>query len=1217
MDAAKQNYDRLKAEALESGNLGVLTQDMLDIPEEAFTDIKEFVAYGMSLPAMQEFLIITPGNKEITYAGEPPGFIDRLFTRFVQNIRQLFDMDEKHTSALQDLIIVTDKLLSAPLPEMAVESGEPVAAKAKQPAPPKVPKPPKQLKMVESLLRKVGRSKTNTELNASIGELILQTRNLSDALKLLKAAYNALDVGKLRKVLPTLTTSDITRWAGDSISNLKVINDAVQDMAGMRTLMIRKLAEDVEGWTKYNNKYKKGGEILADLINASTLLQVDPAKYPDMATALQNDPELKRIEKDILNPPVDPKTNKPKSIPSLKKERTERTAAIKLVYEGGTHSSSITGEKYTLGGWEQLGKIGKGEGQALYVMARDSYKKTFNLHEQILKEKIAASNVPGDINDASTPKGKLIAAITKTFQEARILDIYFPLMRYGNFWYSLGKGKSGEFYMFESATARNNAIETRVAELNRAGDKRTRDQLIADGDIDVGDDIRKLREKHVESSDMLKQIFDMLDSNKTADVDTLKDSVYQMWLMTLPDKDIRRKFVHRQGKTGFSTDALRNFIVSQHTAANQLARLKYADKIRNGIAAAYAEISQNPDKLKLAAFIREISLRALSEITPSAPNEDSVNWDQLATVGNKVVFYWLLTAPKSALVQMTQLAVVGLPTLGATYGMANTLKTAARYGALWNKFGVPVKDPDGNILVRYGQPSINDSNYVNKHKDPAYRKVLKDAWNFANDKDIFMSTYTGDMTSMSEIPSTRYQGYLSRGTRFTLNFIGGAFHHAERISREIMFMSSFELAYADYKKKGMDDKAAFDAATKRAFDLTNEALFNYTQYDKPRVMKSPGGRIAFQFLTYPLQMTMFLTRNFLTMVRVLPTLEERREAAIKFFGTLFMTFNLAGITGFPMYSLLWGAVEAVREAMRPGMGEEDEEPYDPYYDQYVFGFDTGNPLGARDLDMWFRTWFIPRYFGPESGLAEFLGLSADNARLLVRAIEQGPLSALTDWNLNPSTSLNGMWFRDDTPAKDQYAAYQDMILGLGGPLVSLGGNFAMGMRDWNNGQTDRAIEKVVPAFIKGSFAAARYAAQGAKTTKGDVIRDQEFFTTGKLFGQILGFGSTELAQIQKHNFMAKQQASIIESEKKKLLDRLDLAVDNEQKDNKKYEENINKVLADILKYNKKNGVIDAIEDETIDKSLEARAKRREESYQGLSVPERYQEFIYPLVEKAR
>jgi hypothetical protein len=362
---------------------------------------------------------------------------------------------------------------------------------------------------------------------------------------------------------------------------------------------------------------------------------------------------------------------------------------------------------------------------------------------------------------------------------------------------------------------------------------------------------------------------------------------------------------------------------------------------------------------------------------------------------------------------------------------------------------------------------------------------------------------------------------------------------------------------------------------------------------------------------------MYLTRNFLTMVRVLPTMEERREASIKFFGTLFMTFNLAGITGFPMYSLLWGAVEAVREAMRPGMDEEDEELYDPYYDQYVFGFDTGNPLGARDLDLWFRTWFIPRYFGPESSLATFLGLSADDARLLARAVELGPLSAITDFNFNPSTALDGMWFKNDMPAKDEFAAYQNAILGMGGPLVSVGGNFAMGARDWNNGQIDRAQEKVVPAFVKGSFTAARLATQGAKTTKGDVIRDQEFFTTGKLFGQILGFGSTELAQIQKHNFMAKQQASILESEKKKLLDRLDVAVNNEQKNDEKYEKNIDKALADILKYNKKNGVVDSIEDETIDKSLETRAKRRGESYQGLSVPERYQEFIYPLVEKAR
>ena len=536
MDAAKQNYDALFAQALETGNLGLLTPEMLEIPNDAFTDVKEFVAYGLSMPAMQEFLLLSPGE----YAGTPPGFISKLFSRFVQSLRQLFKMDETHSSAFQDLIIVTNKLLVAPMYKLKTEplSGRVYAAKAKKSAaPPKAPKPPKQLKLVETLLRKIRLSNRNSTLNGSIGELIMQVRNASDAIRLMKAIYGAISVTKLKLALKAFTTEDITRIAGDKINNLKVINNAVDDMAGMRVQMIRELAEKTPAWINFNEKYEEGGNILADLINASTLLEVDPTKHPDAATAIKNDPKLQRIENDILNPSTDPKT-----LPNLKKQRTERTAAIKLVYEGGAYNNPVTGEKYTMGGWEQLGKFGKGEGHAIYKMAKDSYKKTFDMHEQLLKEKIAASNVPGDINDASTPKGKLIAAITKTFQEAKQLEVYFPLMRYGNFWFSVGKGKSGEFYMFEGEVARNNAIETRVAELNKAGDKRTKDQMIADGDIDIGNDIRKLREKHIESSDMLKEIFAMLDQNKMSDIDAVKDNIYQMYLMTLPDKDIRRKF---------------------------------------------------------------------------------------------------------------------------------------------------------------------------------------------------------------------------------------------------------------------------------------------------------------------------------------------------------------------------------------------------------------------------------------------------------------------------------------------------------------------------------------------------------------------------------------------------------------------------------------------------------------------------------------------------
>jgi len=1195
MDAAKQNYDLLKAQALETGNLGLLTPEMLDIPDDAFTDIKEFVAYGLSMPAMQEFLLLSPGE----YAGTPPGFISKLFSRFVQSLRQLFKMDETHSSALQDLIIVTNKLLAAPMYKLETEplSGRVYAAKAKkQPAPPPTPKPPKQLKLVESLLRKIRLSNRSSELNGSIGELIMQVRNASDAIRLMKAIYSAIDVNKLRLVLRTFTTEDITRIAGDKINNLKVINSAVDDMAGMRVQMIRELSEKTPAWINFNQKYEEGGKILADLINASTLLEVDPTKHPDAATAIKNDPKLQRIENDILNPSTDPKT-----LPNLKKQRTERTAAIKLVYEGGAFNNPVTGEKYTMGGWEQLGKFGKGEGHAIYKMAKDSYKKTFDMHEQLLKDKIAASNVPGDINDASTPKGKLIAAITKTFQEAKQLEVYFPLMRYGNFWFSIGKGKSGEFYMFEGTVARNNAIEARVAELNKAGDKRTKDQMIADGDIDVGDDIRKLREKHVESSDMLKEIFAMLDQNKMTDIDAVKDNIYQMYLMTLPDKDIRRKFVHRQGKTGFSADAIRNFIVSQHTAANQLARLKYSDKIRNGIAAAYAEIQQNPDKLKLATIIREVSNRAINEMTPTVP-EEGLDWDQVASIGNKFVFYWLLTSPKSALVQMTQLPIVGLPTLGAEFGIGKATATAARYSALWSKFGTTKKDENGDVVTNWGQPSINDSKYVNEHPNPAYRKVLKDAWAFANDKDIFMSTYAGDMTAMSAVPTARYQGVVSRGTRFVFDLMGGAFHHAERISREIMFMSSFELAYADAKQKGMDDKAAFDAATERALKLTYDALFNYTQYNKPPPMKSAAGRLAFQFLTYPLQMTSYLVRNFYGMLPFLNK-EEKKEAAIKFFGTLGMTGLFAGVTGFPLYSFIMGMAEGMRELLR----DEEDEDYDKD--------DEGNPLGKRNLDLWFRNWFIPNYFGPDSSLANFFNLTDEQAQTLARGVEMGPLSAYTGLNLGASTSLDGLWFRNDTPGDTSREAFQNFLFGFTGPIGSIGLNFAGAFDDFNNGQINRGFEKLSPAWLRGGLTAMRLSKEGATTTTGDKITDPEFYTTGKLAAQTLGFGNTEVAQLQKANFMAKQLVEKMEKDRSRLLNRFDVAIRNGIETESEKEKAIN-VLKDMAEFNKKNPML-MIEDEDVIRSLEARIKRRGQSYQGLSVSEDLIPYIYPLVKGTR
>lgn len=1160
---------------------------------DAFSDLKEFVAYGLTQPEMQDFLKEVPGKYRFDAKTTNLG----LLTKFVQSIRKMFNMGPQYDSALQDLVVVTDQLLRASGPTPS--QGTIIAAA-------------KKVKAQNKTLAKIFRSHNAVDVNAGIGQLMMETRNAKDAIRLLRSAFDALTVSSIRKIFYTLTTEDITRWAGNRIVNLQKVNDAVQEMAGMRAQMIRRLAERVPQWVEFGRKHEKGARTLGDVMHASTLLGVDPTQYKDLADALNNDTQLQQLKaayQAALNDPA--KT--PRQRTAAKGAVTKRENEIKTVYQGGTVINPDTNEKYVIEGWEQLGKYGKGEGHKIFTMAKDAYKETFDLHQQLLIDKITKANIPGQVNNPSTPKGKLISQITQSFQEAQQLGIYFPLMRYGNFWLRIGKGKSGEFYMFESATARNNYARKRAEEAGK-----DYEDVLADQSFEVGDDLSTIRNEVVESSQMLKDIFKALEDGAVvdpltgkagiSDVDAIKDQVYQMYLMTLPDRDIRRKFTHRQGKTGFSADVLRNFIVSQHTAANQLARLAYADEIRLNIGASYAELAGNPDMLKLSAFVDEIAIRATAEMTPAVPGE--FNWDALANIGNQAVFYYMLTSPKSALVQMTQLPIVGLPVLAAEYGSAETAKVAARYTYFFNKFGTTKLDDAGNVVTKWGEPSINDSSYVNKHPDLNYRRILKRAWQAGQDRDLFMATYAADMTSRAQVPTATYKGVLRRGTRAVFDLMGGAFHHLERITRETMYMSAFELEFARAKEQGLNDNEAATRSIDIATKLVYEALFNYSQYNKPRLMKAGAlPKLGTQFMSYPLQATSYLVRNFYGMLPYLNK-EGKRDAAIKFFGTIGMTSLFAGVVGLPGYSMILGIAEGVREALRPDM--EDEES-DEYYDED----DDGNPLGKRNLDLWFREWFIPTYFGAESDLAKALGLTEEQALTLQRSIKMGPISAMTDLNIGASVSLDGLWFRDDKPAETSKEAWQQFIFGLTGPFGAMGEQIASAFDEFNNGNFNKGLEKLSPAFFRGLITSNRLREEGLLTTTGAEIRNAEWYTTGKLLGQSLGFQSTEVAEIQKKNFIAKQMVLKIQKERQKALQDLDKAVqryDNNPTDAN--EEAVEDALVAIDRYNYKNGML-AINGETISKSLQGRMQRRGQAIDGLSVTPKEAPFVYPLIEKSR
>lgn len=1016
----------------------------------AFDDPAEFVAYGMTHPALQEFLQVVPGKK----VGEKTTVmrISDGLTQFVQAIRKMFGMKEGDSSALQDLIIVSDKVLRAKPVEQDVNAGLPASARAKK-------------EKTDRIIQKIQRGEMADEVGGLLGELI-RLRSWSDAKDLFNTSFQTLSSKSIQALMPALTSMQIIDWVGNRIPHLPQVSRLVEKMSVMRSKMLARAQELSDPWLDFNKKYDKGARDLSRLMHYTTLAEVDPTLHKTVDQAIKNDPILAELNNKLAQAA-------PTSKAAVKGQITTRTNRIKRAYMI----------------WDRLGKYGKGEGQKIYADIKQHYKNVFNLHRAILDDRIANLKIAGDIKDASTPKGRLMSAIRASYEGSKQIPVYFPLMRYGQYWASVGTGVNREFYMFESEFVRNNFIKKRLRELRKAGETRDERTMREDGDLASGNDIGKLRELSTENSKLLTKIFETIDTVGVQDKDALKDSVYQMYLLTMPEQSFRTQFVHRKGTAGFTGDALRNFVKSSYTSAGQLSTLKYAPEINNELDAADDALAGNPDKERLEMFTGEIRRRISDEVNPFLEDEVA---QRFANGVGQAAFIMFLTAPKSAIANLTAIPIFGLPVLASRYGAVQAAKVLGSYSKIWNH--TTLIKPGANGDPTFTPLSIGFSKYVRENP------VLEAAFTEAAERGVTEITRTYDLLALAKTPSTKFTGRVSRFYRGSMNALGALFHHSERINREIMFMSSFELAYNKAVKDGLAagvDGPAFQRAIDESVKNTYDSMFNYTKFNRPRIMRPWGARIIFQFKLFPQQVTAYLVRNYAAMhnglvaaakniqnpVERAQALQDVKEGATQFFGTLMMTGMFAGIVGMPLYSAIIGVIQGLRDAMA-----DEEDPL---------------PIEERDLDYWFRYVFLPKYFGDD----------------LAKIIQKGPISALSNIDIGSSTSLNNLWFRDTQDDKSLITDFRNQLVGLLGPSAGLVENYIKAYEDWKNGYTSQAVEKIVPAMFKGMVAQTRWGEEGivSKTSKAELYSPEEV-TTAMRFWKAFGFNPTELAIQQEKNF---------------------------------------------------------------------------------------------------
>lgn len=995
---------------------------------------------------------------------------------------------------------------------------------------------------VDNILLKIRRSESPEEMGGLLGQL-MEADSWADKKRVLNTIWNTLDSKSIATLLPALTTSQITDWVSDKIPHLDQVNRLVERMAVTRSKMLAAIDDTVKPWADFAKAHTAGGKLLSRLMHYSTLAEVDPSLHANAAIAIAKDSQLAELRR-LMDAASNPRTKA-----AYKGQITSRTNRITTAYKL----------------WNEAGRVGKGEAHGIFTKVRDHYKATFSLHRAILDERIAKSNAPGDINDASTPKGRLMAAIRKTYEDAKQIGVYFPLMRYGNYWMSLGKGPNKEFYMFESELQRNMFLDKRVAQLQKAGDTRTYDEIMESGEFDAGNDLTKLRNLTTESSEMLQGIFKIIDTQNVTDKEALKDAVYQMYLLTMPEQSFRKQFIHRKGTTGFSGDSLRNFVRSGYASANQLTRLQFGPDITTEMDSAHASLEGMPpkDKIKLSQFLNEVGTRVGEELAPS--NEDEF-WTKFANGVNQAAFFWRLTSIKSAVANMTALPIFGYPVLASKYGEVKAAAALAKYTNVFNHTSF-VK-PDG----KYTPLSIGFSKHVQANP------ILAAAFEEAAERGITEITRTYDLIAMARTPSATHQGAISRGTRAFVNFTGLLFHHSERLNREIMFMTSFELAYKKGLSEGLSsgrNGEAFTRAIDEAVKNTYDSMFNYTKYNRPRIMRSPAARIVFQFKLFPQQVTAYLLRNFLTMIKgsdLNP--RARREATTQLVGTLMMTGMFAGVVGMPLYSMVVAVIQGIRNALR-----DDDDPI---------------PIEERDLDLWFRNVWLPEHFGEAASF-----------------FEKGPISTITNADIASSTSLNNLWFRDTKYDHSVANQFSDFILGMAGPGASLVTDGFKAYDDFKSGHFNQGVEKLLPAFAKGSFTQWAWGKEGIKVkgSQAEIFSKEEVTNMMRLW-KAFGFNPTELARIQETNYPAMELVQRAKDERGSIMNRLDLEL--VQGDDKAFEE----ALIRASRFTDANPEMAIMPDTIIDSAFK-RAKLRAMADRGLIVPPKLMPRMYEFIHASR
>ncbi|EOV9224431.1 PLxRFG domain-containing protein [Vibrio parahaemolyticus] len=638
-----------------------------------------------------------------------------------------------------------------------------------------------------------------------------------------------------------------------------------------KTDLIEKVHKQADALNKFRKDKPQDAEATFSLLHDATLADVDPSKeYVD-----QTD-EKKALLKTLAKLYQEYGGSQTKRGSEIWQERQALEREIKNEPKLRLKHKALR-EKFL-----QLSP----DAQKVFTDVRDHYISQREEMDKALEERITDLAMAGNKRAGENTYHRYM-------MEKSGLGFYVPLARFGNYWID-AVDPSGErvFQMYET----ENAMMKDVKKLQAAGYKVQDDKNanLEVGQVRFGLKIQESRGLNGASTSFVSDIIKAISGAQTNDKvkDQLTDEIYQMYLQTMPDRSIRKSFIHRKGVAGYSEDAARVLADQGVRQANQQARLE-TEKRFTDLMEELKIATDKSNNVSASRLYNEMVKRHEWMMNPQR-----AQWAQALTGFG---FFWQIgISPASAMINLSQNWQIALPYIGSRFGFKETAAEMASLSGLFAKTFVAKKSKAG---LRGDMDMTNGilGDVLNQEEREALRHAIK-----IGAIDV---TQMADLTGMAEQESSNYTGKWAKAQQL----IGAPFHWAEVMNREVCFITAYRMA----KKNGLSKQESLDYATKATWD----SHFDYSSRNRARFMQGDVAAVALQFKQYSQNMTYYLFSRFFDSIKG-ETPEVRKEARKQLLGTFAVTFAIGGLNALPVATI------AAIANMAYAVAGDDNEPWD-------------------------------------------------------------------------------------------------------------------------------------------------------------------------------------------------------------------------------------------------------------------------------------------------